>query len=275
MNPTEIEFAVKALVAEPYDPATFVFDLIAIYNTPKITVSKLKSGQTNAATTAGDVLWKKHLYFRAVAATDDVAAAGDEMVLDPLTAKHKARFILVTNGEQVHIRDCQADDTCNVEFSRLDESSDFLLPLAGYERRAAAVENPADNKAAKRLAKLYDAILAANPTWSDGNHTHELNLFMTRILFCFYAEDTGIFAIPQLFTNTVTQHTNEDGSDVALLLNRLFMVMNQRETERPKTNSAVENRFPYVNGSLFENTLAIPAFNRTSRRLFVECGELD
>jgi hypothetical protein len=275
MNPTEIEFAVRALVAEPYDPAKFVFDLVAIYNAPKVTVSKLKNGQTNATKAPGDVLWKKHLYFRTASVTDDVASIGDELALDPLTVKHSPRFILVTNGDQVHIRDRQLDDTCNTEFSRLDESSDFLLPLAGYERRAAATENPADVKAAKRLAKLYDAILAANPTWSDGNHTHELNLFMTRILFCFYAEDTGIFDVPQLLTNTVAQHTTEAGADVAPLLDRLFTVMNQRDDERPASISSIDNRFPYVNGSLFENTLSIPTFNRTARRLFLECGELD
>lgn len=86
MNPTEIEFAVTALVAEPFAKATFVFDLIAIYNTSKVTVSKLKHGQTNAIKTAGDVLWKTHLYFRATSPTDDVAVVGDELVIDPLTA---------------------------------------------------------------------------------------------------------------------------------------------------------------------------------------------
>lgn len=275
MNPTEIEFAVKDLVAKPYDPDTFPFDLIGIYNTPKITVSKLKTGQTNAAKKPGDVLWKKHLFFRPANPGDDVAAIADALAADPLTAKHKPRFIFVTNGEQVHVRDIGQDDTCNTEFARLDESSDFLLPLAGFERRAAIVEHPADVKAAKRLLKLYQAILAANPTWSDGNHTHELNLFMTRILFCFYAEDTGIFEIPQIFTNTVVQHTNEDGSNLASLLDCLFRIMNIEEGKRPSNTSAVHARFPYVNGSLFEATLDIPEFTRTARRLFIECGELD
>lgn len=275
MNPTEIEFAVKDLIAKPYDPATFVFDLIDIYNAPKTTVSKLKSGQTNATTKLGEVLWKKHLYFRAASALDDVAAIGDDLVLEPLTVRYKPRFILVTNGDQVHIRDLMLDDTCNTEFSRLDEFSDFLGPLAGFERRALVNENPADVKAAKRVAKLYDAILAANPTWSDGNHTHELNLFITRTLFCFYAEDTGIFDVPQVFTNTVTQATKEDGSDVAPLLDDLFRIMNIEPRHRPASTPTIVLRFPFVNGSLFEATLPIPSFNRTARRLFLECGELD
>jgi hypothetical protein len=275
VNPTEIEFAVKALVAKPYDPATFVFDLIAIYNTPKVTVSKLKSGQTNGSKVSGDILWKKHLYFRAALPTDDVATVADNLAHDALTNKDNPRFIFVTNGEQVHIRDRQLDDTCNAEFRLLDESFDFLLPLAGYERRAVATENLADRTAAKRLSKLYDAIFSVNPSWSDGNHAHELNLFMTRILFCFYAENTGIFTIRKIFTDTIAQHTSEDGSDVAPLLDRLFIAMNTRLHERSQTISVVVNRFPYVNGSLFEQALQIPKFNRTARRLFLECGELD
>lgn len=275
MNPTEIEFAVRELVAKPYDAESFPYDLAAIYNAPKATISKLKSGQTNAATSSGDMLWKKHLFFRSASKSDDVAAIGDALAIDSLTTKHKPRFLFVTNGQQVHIRDLKLDDTCNVEFAKLDERSDFLLPLAGFERRAAVEEHPADIKAAKRLKKLYDAILGSNPDWAAGNHTHELNLFMTRVLFCFYAEDTAIFDTPQIFTDTVTQYTTEDGSDVAPFLDRLFGIMNTQESKRPKNTPAVEAKFPFVNGSLFETKVEIPGFNRTARRLLLECGQLD
>jgi len=275
MSPTEIEFAVRDLVAKPHDPATFPFDLIGIYNASKVTVGRLKIGQTNAAKQPGDVLWKKHLFFRPAGPDEDVGAIGDALAADPLTLKHKPRFILVTNGEQVHARDMQLGDTLNAAYAQFDENSDFLLPLAGYERRAAAEEHPADIKAAKKLKKLYDAILAANPTWNTGHHTHELNLLMTRLLFCFYAEDTGIFDTPQIFTNTVTQYTSEDGGDVAALLDRLFRIMNVEVERFPKNTPAAEAKFPYVNGSLFEETLEIPNFTRTARRQLLECGDLD
>lgn len=275
MNPTEIEFAVRDLIAKPYDPQSFPFDLIGIYNAPKSTVTKLKSGQTNAANQPGDVLWKKHLFFRAISSGDDVASVTDAILKDPLTAKHKPRFALVTDGVLVHIRDLKLDDTCNIEFERLDESSDFLLPLAGFERREAVEEHPADIKAAKRLKKLYDAILVANPTWNSTTHTHELNVFMTRVLFCLYAEDTGIFDTPKVFRDTVTQQTQEDGSDVGAFLDRIFRIMNVEEFKRSKEIPSVELKFPYVNGSLFESTLAVPQFNRTLRRLLLECAELD
>jgi hypothetical protein len=189
MNPTEIEFAVRDLVAKPYDPATFPFDLIAIYNASAMTVSRLKSGTTNKATEPADVLWQKHLFFRPAAPGEDVGAVGNALAENPLTARQKPRFIVVTDGRQVHVRDLKLDESVNIEFERLDEQAYFLLPLAGYERRAVVEEHPADVKAAKKLKKLYDALLAANPTWNAGHHAHELNLLMTRLLFCFYAED--------------------------------------------------------------------------------------
>jgi hypothetical protein len=275
MNPTEIEFALRDLVSKPYDAESFPYDLIAIYNASKMTVSRLKSGTTNKATQPGDVLWQKQFFFRPTQPGEDVGAVGDALLTDPLTARHKPRFILVTNGEQVHIRDLKFEETANIEFERLDEESDFLLPLAGYERRALVEEHPADKNAAKNLKKLYDALLAANTTWNTGHHTHELNLLMTRLLFCFYAEDTGIFETPQIFTSTVTQQTGEDGSEVAPLLERLFRIMNIEEGKRNRETSAVDRRFPYVNGSLFEDTVDIPHFSRTARRQLLECGELD
>lgn len=275
MNPTEIEFAVKKLVDSPFDASTFPFDLIAIYNAPKITVTKLKNGQTNAADSPGDVLWKKHFYFHAVKAGEDVAIVADELLKRPLTARHNPRFIFVTDGENVHIRDRKLDDTCNATFALLDESSDFLLPLAGWERQQIVAENEVDIKATKRLAKLYDSLLAANPTWSDGNHTHEINLLMTRLLFCLYAEDTGIFDTTRIFSNTVSQYTKEDGSDLADLIERLFRIMNTADGARTAAMPAFEKRFPYVNGSLFEDDLPVPTFSRTSRRLLIECGQLD
>jgi hypothetical protein len=275
MNPTEIEFALRDLVAKPYDPELFPYELIGIFNASKVTVSRLRNGQTNAAKQPGDVLWKTKVFFRSANPRDDVGAIADVLAADPLTAKHKPRFILVTNGEQFHARDTQLDDTLNVEYALLDEKSDFFLPLAGYERRSDVEEHPADIKAAKKLKKLYDAILVANPTWTTGHHSHELNLLMTRLLFCFYAEKTGIFDTPKTFSNTLTQHTNEEGGEVAPLLDRLFRIMNLEEGKRPGSIPAVEKKFPYVNGSLFEDTVEIPQFTRTARRQMLECGDLD
>lgn len=273
MNLTEIEFAVKALVLKSYDQDTFFFDLINIYNVPKTTVAKLRSGDTNAAKIFGDVLWKKHIYFRPASLRDDVAVVADQISVDPLIIKHKVRFIFVTNGKNVHVRDLKLNETCNVEFEKFDEKSDFMGPFAGFERHKIVSEHEADINAVKRLAKLYDALLIANPTWVNGNRSHELNLFMTRIVFCFFAEDTGIFPEPQMFTNFIQARTTDDGSDIADVLDRLFKTMNLEGGEGKSHLSTQEKKFPYVNGSLFEEAVEIPKFNRLARRLFIECGQ--
>jgi len=275
LNPTEIEFALRDLVAKPYDAMSFPYDLIGILNASKMTVSRLKSGATNKAKQPGDVLWQKHLFFRSVATGNDVGAIGDMLATDPLTQKNKPRFIIVTDGKHVHVRDLKYNELENVEFERLDEKSDFLLPLAGYERRAIVEEHPADIKAAKKLKKLYDAILAANPTWNSGHHAHELNILMTRLLFCFYAEKTGIFDTANIFTNTVTQQTYHNPVAVAPLLDRLFRIMNTEVCSRPTGTPAAEARFPYVNGSLFGDAVAVPEFDLTARRQLLECGDID
>jgi hypothetical protein len=98
---------------------------------------------------------------------------------------------------------------------------------------------------------------------------------MTRLLFCFYAEKTGIFETPKIFTNTLTQYTIEDGSDLTPLLDRLFRIMDVDEGKRPAGTPAIDLKFPYVNGSLFDDTVTIPQFSRTARRQLLECGDLD
>jgi hypothetical protein len=275
LNPTEIEFSLRDLVAKPYEAETFAFDLIGILNASKMTISRLRTGAMNKAKRPGDLLWQSRLFFRSVEPGQDVVHAATAMLADPLALKNKPRFVIATDGDLINIRDTRFDETEIVEFGRLDEKSDFLLPLAGYERRAVVEEHPADIKAAKKLKKLYDAILAANPTWSSGHHTHELNLLMTRLLFCFYAEKTGIFTTPAVFTDAVTQHTYQDPAAVAPLLDRLFRVMNVEEKARPASTPTVDARFPYVNGSLFGETAEIPTFDVTARRQLLECGDLD
>ena len=184
MNIAEIEARLKELVEQPFEPETFIFRFIEIYDAPKATVTKLRQGSSNQAT-APDVLWKNKLYFR-VSTDGKAAEAIDAMAVDPLTRRHAPRFLVATDGTEVHCRDTKADDRMDVAFGKLNDIFDFFLPLAGIERYNAVAENPADIKATGRLAKLYDSILEKNPDWISRNHTHELNLFMTRMLFCFF-----------------------------------------------------------------------------------------
>jgi hypothetical protein len=149
----------------------------------------------------------------------------------------------------------------------------FFLPLAGIEPYEGVAENPADVKATGRLAKLYDAILESNPDWIGRDHTHELNLFMTRLLFCFFAEDTSIFE-KGLFTSTLLTLTSEDGTNTASVLDTLFSAMNAPNEARTALPEFAR-RFPYVNGGLFRECTPVPKFSKRARRPLKECGDLN
>jgi len=261
MNIAEIELELKELVEQP---ASFIFQLLEIYNAPKATVTKLRQGSGNQAKAAGDVLLKNKLFFR-VAQTGRAAVTVDAMAAEPLTSKHKPRFLFATDGAEVYCRDTKVDQSIEVAFGKLNNSFDFFLPLAGVERYDGVAENPADVKATGRLAKLYDAILEANPDWIGRNHTHELNLFMTRLLFCFFAENTSIFT-RRLFSSTVFSLVEDSGANAVRVLESIFLAMNT-PTEARDNLPEYARRFPYVNGGLFSDQTPVPKFSKRARRL--------
>lgn len=272
MNIAEIELELKELIQQPFDSGNFVFRLMEIYGAPKATITKLRHGSATQANNGEDVLWKNKLFFR-VAEKGHVAATVDAMVADPLTRKHKPRLIFATDGSEVYCRDVRSDQSLDIDFSNLNDSFDFFLPLAGIERYEGVAENPADIKATGRLAKLYDAILEANPDWIGRNHTHELNLFMTRLLFCFFAEDTSIFE-KQLFSSTLFSLVEDSGSNAVRVLETIFLAMNT-PTESRDSMPDYARRFPYVNGGLFRDKTGVPKFSKRARRLLKECGDLN
>jgi hypothetical protein len=133
-------------------------------------------------------------------------------------------------------------------------------------------ENPADVKASEKMAKLYDEIKKDNPTKTEAE-VHSLNVFLSRLLFCFFAEDTGIFEKGQ-FTNAIDSHTQPDGSDLNSYLDSLFDVLNTEPNSR-RGLPAYLDAFPYVNGGLFRDSISAPTFSRKSRQALIDNGELD
>ena len=166
--------------------------------------------------------------------------------------------------------DTKTGDTLDTPIGELPKHFDFFLPWAGMEKSQLQSENPADIKAAERMGRLYDLILQDNPPTNDRDR-HALNIFLSRLLFCFFAEDTDIFADGQ-FTNAVASHTAEDGSDLQAYLQRLFAVLS---TEERSGFPEFLQAFPYVNGGLFADEYPVPTFNTKSRKIILECGGLN
>ncbi len=270
MNIGQIEGKLREL-AESHSGDTFIYDLLLAYGLPKASIARLQKGSLNLSKLPGEIIWKRKMYFRTVQ-DEDLHGAIDELRNDPKILKYSPRFIIVTDNTTLLAVDTRTADTLDVEIAKLARHYDFFLPWAGMEKAQAQSENPADVKAAERMAKLFDEIRKDNPDKSP-EFIHGLNVFLSRLLFCFFAEDTNIFAKGQ-FTNAVKSHTQDDGSDLAAYLERFFEVLNTIEPQRKNLPAYLE-AFPYVNGGLFRDRYPVPKFTRRSRQAIIESGDLD
>jgi hypothetical protein len=268
MNISQIEEKVKALI-ENVDYKDFLFNLLECYGKPKASITRLKmvgKGSYNLSKNPDEILWKKQVFFK-LTSSDKLLSLIDEMKHEDVVEKHQPRFIIAINSTHLLAIDTKTEDTLDVALAELNKKFDFFLPWAGLEKAQAQNENPADVKAAEKMAKLFDLLRDNNPAITK-QEIHAQNVFLSRILFCYFAEDTGIFE-PNLFTNHVASHTVEDGSDLDDYLGKVFDVMNQ---EHRDGLPAYLTDFPYVNGGLFADKLPIPKFNRKSRAMLIECG---
>lgn len=272
MNIAEIEMQLSELVRQPFDQSEFVFNFMEIFNAPKASITKLRNGTQNKADLVGDVLWQRKLYYRA-AEPGQAALTVDALRQRKPAKTNKPRFIIATDGRDFSAFDTKADETLHCDFASLNDHFDFFLPLAGIDKYEAVEENPADIKATGRLAKLHDEIVRQNPDWTTDEKRHALNQFMTRILFCLFAEDTGSFP-KDLFVKTITEFGGDDGQHLQVLLKRVFDVMNVPDNERGDVPAHIR-AFPYVNGGLFADSMNVPAFNRRARRILIEAAQLN
>ncbi|MCK5267088.1 MAG: class I SAM-dependent DNA methyltransferase, partial [Spirochaetes bacterium] len=272
MNSEQIEFNLQKLI-KLFDKDTFIYDLLLSYGLAKASITRLRKGNLNLSKVAGEVSWKKKLFFKEEFKEDlhlTITKLQGEL-------KHNQRFVIVTDYKTLLAIDTGTDDKLDIALKDLPKYYDFFLPWAGMEKARHQNENPADVKAAEKMAKLFDEIKKDNPDDSPG-FKHGLNVFLSRLLFCFFAEDTHIFEENQ-FTNSIDSHTQKDGSDLNTYLDKFFAVLNTPENKR-RTLSGVEvseylNAFPYVNGGLFKETHQAPVFTRRSRQAIIDSGELD
>lgn len=272
MNIGEIYVQLTELIQSPFDRTDFPFRLLEFYNAPKATLTKLRSGTQNKGEQAGDVLWSRKLFFRP-AAQGQAAATLDALKEAKAAKTHKPRFLLATDGTEVAAYDVKADDTLHIDYAKLNDRFDFFLPLAGVEKYEAVAESQADIKAAGRLAKLHDEIERHNPDWLAPEKRHPLNQFLTRALFCMFAQSTGSFS-PNLFVKTISEFGGPDGENLQSLLKQIFDVMNVPEDQRAGLPAHI-GAFPYVNGGLFAESTEVPAFNKRAKRMLVEAAQLD
>ena len=268
MTIAEIDTNVQNLV-ENFDKASFIYDFMRAFDFNKSTIKRLQLGTDKLSKNPGEIIQKKKFLFK------ELHEGELEAVMKTIGAqkkiKHDPRFIILTDYKNILAFDTKTEETLETTIKDLGKEYAFFLPLAGMEKIQYQNENPADVKAAVKMAKLYDEIKQQNPTQTP-QEVKNLNVFLSRLLFCFFAEDTEIFEDNQ-FTNSIASHTQEDASDLQAYLTQLFEVLNVPFQLRSKKLPTHLAAFPYVNGGLFEEEIEIPVISKKGRKIIIESGE--
>lgn len=268
MKRQEIKEKLLSIVANS-DKESFIYDFLRTFGVSPNAITRLKKGDSNLSKKEGELLYKNKIFFKEDA-SENLLDVIDEAVKDEKILKHNPRFIVVSDYETIVAVDVKLKVNKRFSFVELPEQVDFFLPLSGAEIYKVSTNNEADRNAAYKLGQLYDILVQDNPDWVAAG-SHQLNIFLSRLLFCFFAEDTGIFNSENIFTETLVNNTNSDGSDVNNFLNTLFKKLNSKTGDFPE----YLNSFPYVNGGLFKDDIISPKFSKKARNILVESGELN
>jgi hypothetical protein len=277
MNAVEIEAAISELALQPFDAEEFPYALLAAFGNKDTTLKRLRSSNSNASDLPGGVLQRYNIHI-AVCEAGAVGNTLKALRASPATAKAKAKFILATDGQTLEAEDLVSGETITCAYPDFPNHFGFLLPLAGISTIKEIKDNPIDVRATGRLNKLYVELLRENPCWATDERRHDMNHFMARLVFCFFAEDTGIFQGTGLFTRTVEQMSERDGSNTHEVLGAIFRAMNLKEADRHSAQPRLPSwadYFPYVNGGLFSGSTEVPRFTRMARTYFMHAGGLN
>lgn len=275
MNAVEIEEAVSSLVLQPFDRVEFPFAFLAAFDNKETTIKRLRKGETNTSDVPGGVLQRNNIHI-ATCEPGSVPATLKTLRASPKTPAAKAKFLLATDGLTLEAEDIGTGETIAADYADLPKHFGFFLPLAGISTVSEIKNNPIDVKATGRLNKLYVELLKDNPEWGTAERRHDMNHFMARLIFCFFAEDTGIFRGEGVFTSTVDRMSERSSSNTHEVISTLFLAMNTKVSDRAAAKvPSWADSFPYVNGGLFSGSTDVPRFSRMARTYLLHAGELN
>lgn len=274
MNAVEIEEAISALAEQPFDATEFPFAFLEAFGNKATTIKRLRSGASNKSDVGG-VLQTNNIHIAAAdpgSVTEKLAA----LRASPATTRGKAKFILATDGVNFEAEDIESGETVACAYTDFPNHFGFFLPLAGITTVKQVRDSSFDIRATSRLNKLYVELLKDNPDWGSAERRPDMNHFMARLIFCFFAEDTDIFNGTGLFTATIDQMSARDSANTHEVIGEIFRAMNTPIKDRA---SAALPRwadvFPYVNGGLFSGSLDVPRFSKIARTYLLHIGNLD
>ena len=274
MNPVEIDAAVEALAEQPFDAQEFPYAFLEAFGNKATTIKRLRTGASNKSDLGG-VLQTSNIHIK-VCEPGVVAETLVALRDSPATQKARAKFVLATDGEWLEAEDLNSGETVACDYADFHEHLGFFLPLAGISTVQQIRESAFDIKATRQLNNLYIELLHANPKWGTAERRHDMNHFMARLIFCFFAEDTEIFEGDDLFTSTIEMMSDRDSANTHQVISELFRSMNIKHEDREA--AGIRNwakKFPYVNGGLFSNSIDVPHFTKRARSFLRHIGKLD
>ena len=275
MNAVEIEEAISELADADFDSSVFPYAFLESFGHKPTTITRLKNGAMNKSDIEGAILLANNIHI-ATCAVGEVSQKFKELQDSPANSRQKVKFILVTDGIDIEAEDLIGGESLSCQFKDLPNHFGFFLPLAGISTVKPIRENAVDIRATSRLNKLYVELLRTNPEWGGAERRHDINHFMARLIFCFFAEDTQIFRDKGMFTKTIEQMSERDSSNTHEVIKKIFAAMNVKSSERLTANlPSWANKFPYVNGGLFAGNIDVPKFSKIARTYLIHAGNLD
>ena len=283
MNAVEIEQAVTDLAALPFNRAEFPFAFLEAFGNKATTIKKLRSGSSNASDVPGGILQRSNIHI----ATCDPGTVDYTLKAlreSPKTAAAKAKFILATDGEDLQAEDLINGESVACTYADFPNHFGAFLALAGITTVKQIRENSFDIRATSKLNKLYVELLKENPDWATAERRPDMNHFMARLIFCFFAEDTDIFRSEGLFTSTVDQMSDRESSNTHTIISNIFRAMDTSTRHDGKPDNRYRKAanipphadvFPYVNGALFSGSVEVPRFTRMARSYLLHIGGLN
>jgi hypothetical protein len=274
LNAVEIEEAVTQLAAEPFELEDFPYAFLEAFGNKETTIKRLRAGTSNKSDLGG-VLQTSNIHI-ATCGTGQVTKTLTALRESPATAKAKAKYVLATDGVDFEAEELTNGETVACSYKDFPDHFGFFLPLAGITTVRQIAENAFDIRATSRLNRLYIELLKDNPDWGMAKRRHDMNHFMARLIFCFFAEDTDIFNGRGLFTKSIAQMSAKDSSNTHEVIGELFLSMNTKIADRAGAKiPRWADAFPYVNGGLFSGSMDVPCFSRIARSYLLHIGNLD
>ena len=257
-----IENNIKKYIKNGIDKDNFFYDFISNYKFPVSSITRARN--------AGKTVIKNKAMYEVVSESSSPMARVTEMVKEVSEERNKPRIVIATNFNEIAAIDTKTGDSLITPIAELPLHANFFLPWNGIEKVDYSRENPADIKAASRFKELYHELRDINTFKDQTTQEHAFNLFLIRLLFLLFAEDTDI--MPKgIFTNAIKTRTNVDGSDLNQVISEIYASLDR---ENRDNESEWLKDFPYVNGKLFSEPHVDLVFDKTTRELIIEVGEL-